>query len=700
MTACLAAALLCGCPDVPPDDAPASSTAPEDAVGRSDAAPAAPRVETRETTAGLWRLSLLDNGAVTPAFVILVDGDSVEQVAKADAFKPLNVTGGSATAEEVRLDLTLDLPEDVEAVNRRQSIVATLQDGRLLGALDFGAGRNFVLMEATDDEALDGVKPEPLTSARDFAAVTQAENAKLQDIREFLLGLDADPIKYLGLRQLLGFGRRAGIPAEQYLADAKAFAKSGEVWGEGFAAEAAREAALNYVGYPGMVPAEARLLLRRAEELAGEPTEQDSQEDLRAASVRVELSDPETDETEAIAAAEALISELPSSPMRLDLKSLVANRRGDTEGELRAVAEMTMVPNGVTDGPRLLSLYEKARGSVEGMEAYLMGVYRESLTGFLSGDEEYPGGRPALVELFTGQSCAPCVAADVAVEAAEKAFGSDLIALRFHMDIPSPDPLTTAVGRERFKQYGFRGTPTAAVNGRPVEDLFGAYDRAAARFERLSEALGDAPAAEDVQIDVSATRPGEPRVMIEASASGVPEDRDVRLLVALASDEVKMRADNGILVHGMVVRDMAPGPDGVPAEGGSAKLATEINIRDSRNQIVQNMAVPFATLKDEFRPAVTEFGAMTVVAFLQDFETMEVLAAATAKVPAAEGEEDAGEAEAKSADPAPDARSTGEEPKSDGPPADGSPETTADAAADGPEAAGGSVEQVPADDDN
>ena len=49
----------------------------------------------------------------------------------------------------------------------------------------------------------------------------------------------------------------------------------------------------------------------------------------------------------------------------------------------------------------------------------------------------------AVLELFTGAQCPPCVAADVAFDALEKSYKhTDLILLQYHMHIPGPDPLT------------------------------------------------------------------------------------------------------------------------------------------------------------------------------------------------------------------------------------------------------------------
>jgi len=77
--------------------------------------------------------------------------------------------------------------------------------------------------------------------------------------------------------------------------------------------------------------------------------------------------------------------------------------------------------------------------------------------------------RPVLVELFTGAQCGPCVAADMAFDALEKAFDNDqAILLQYHLHIPGPDPLTAGDGMDRVNFYGeyFGGTPAAFFNGK------------------------------------------------------------------------------------------------------------------------------------------------------------------------------------------------------------------------------------------
>ena len=90
------------------------------------------------------------------------------------------------------------------------------------------------------------------------------------------------------------------------------------------------------------------------------------------------------------------------------------------------------------------------------------------------GRKEKVANRVAVMELFTGAQCPPCVAADVAFDALSRAYQpKDLILLQYHVHIPGPDPLTTAETVERMSYYAklapqeVRGTPSTVFNGKP-----------------------------------------------------------------------------------------------------------------------------------------------------------------------------------------------------------------------------------------
>ena len=59
--------------------------------------------------------------------------------------------------------------------------------------------------------------------------------------------------------------------------------------------------------------------------------------------------------------------------------------------------------------------------------------------------------RVAVLELFTGTQCPPCVAAGVAFDALRDTYRpTELVLIQYHLHIPGPDPLTNADGEARW----------------------------------------------------------------------------------------------------------------------------------------------------------------------------------------------------------------------------------------------------------
>ena len=91
-----------------------------------------------------------------------------------------------------------------------------------------------------------------------------------------------------------------------------------------------------------------------------------------------------------------------------------------------------------------------------------------------AGRKEPGANRVAVMELFTGAQCPPCVAADVAFDALMKSYApTDVVLLQYHMHIPGPDPMTNPDTIARWDYYrekfpdDMRGVPSTVFNGKP-----------------------------------------------------------------------------------------------------------------------------------------------------------------------------------------------------------------------------------------
>jgi hypothetical protein len=254
--------------------------------------------------------------------------------------------------------------------------------------------------------------------------------------------------------------------------------------------------------------------------------------------------------------------------------------------------------------------------------------------------------RVVLAELFTGAGCPPCVAADLAFEAALDRYSpEDIAVLVYHLHIPRPDPMTnpSTVARKEF--YGVPGTPTWFIDGGSQHVGGGAAAGAEKLFKDTLQSVVDKrldvkPAAD---ITLKATMIGD-KVEVgakvgKAARAGKP-DQKLRLQVALVEEMVHYTGENGVRFHPMVVRSIASTEKntlGFPlAPGKGAKVAYTFDITkavaDAKAHLDEMEGgssqrfgkFQFIERENEINPA-----HLRVVAFVQDEKTKEILQAAS-----------------------------------------------------------------------
>src|SRR5262249_26570072 len=109
------------------------------------------------------------------------------------------------------------------------------------------------------------------------------------------------------------------------------------------------------------------------------------------------------------------------------------------------------------------TLWMKKHGNAQGLDARLDEAYLEALKA-LRGEKSDPrpadpNNRVALFEMFTGASCAPCLAADMALTNIEHMLpASDVVVLRYQTNIPVADPMANLPGEQRSGFYQIKGT--------------------------------------------------------------------------------------------------------------------------------------------------------------------------------------------------------------------------------------------------
>lgn len=253
------------------------------------------------------------------------------------------------------------------------------------------------------------------------------------------------------------------------------------------------------------------------------------------------------------------------------------------------------------------------------------------------------GGHTALLELFTGSGCEPCVAPDLAVESLLGSYTRrDLVVLEYDEHIPRPDPLANPDSVSRAAAYHVGTTPEAFLDGAElpvVGAARGDVENVVVEFADGVESEAARPSG--VGIALTATRGAGGEVEAQAAISatkaaptgGMPAHPIVRF--ALVQDPIRYSGENGIRFHRMVVRSLArvAGPD-VNATTGPVTVRTSFRPAEIAADEVVYLnafekgndrfgAVQFLTKNIPVQP-----DQLAVVAWIEDPATHAILQAA------------------------------------------------------------------------
>ena len=298
--------------------------------------------------------------------------------------------------------------------------------------------------------------------------------------------------------------------------------------------------------------------------------------------------------------------------------------------------QMAVLQAGESELPSqtLASLWTQKHGDTTDLETYIDEVYKEGIEQITEKAKgsvtaaPAAGDRVVLAELFTGASCPPCVAADLATAALEDVYEpSQAIVLRYHEPVPGPDPLTNSQSIQRFQYYGLSGTPSLMVSGTPVPPVGGFLEDVSRVYGAIRE-VADPLLAEQTPVRVSAkaeAKDGE--LTISAEATGIEAMNDLRLVVVLAENRVEMPAPNGIREHEMVVRSMFGHPRGVAPAQGRLSYETTVKLDQLKQQLIDDLTQLEQDLGASLPVKPLDMKELHLVAFVQNAQTKEVLQA-------------------------------------------------------------------------
>jgi len=286
----------------------------------------------------------------------------------------------------------------------------------------------------------------------------------------------------------------------------------------------------------------------------------------------------------------------------------------------------------------LTELWEKKHGSTKGLDEYLTKSFKRFLDSFVTKEAKEvdlkKGNRTSLIELFTGASCPPCVAADLATGVIESSFpASKVIVLRYHQHIPAPDPLTNSDSEARFFFYNHGGTPSTDLNGQQIGGAAGGVEQVESSYKALLEALiPELSKDTDVKIDLSAVAK-DGNLVLKANATGTDKIKEpLRLVAVLAEDELHFEAPNGINVHDMIVRSMLSEPRGFAAADGKLSLDKTMSLEDFKGRISDYLSAFEEKSGANFTGAPLGLEKLHFVVFVQGEDSKEVFQVASVPV--------------------------------------------------------------------
>lgn len=294
------------------------------------------------------------------------------------------------------------------------------------------------------------------------------------------------------------------------------------------------------------------------------------------------------------------------------------------------------------DREKFEAAYRSANnGSLDGLDAALDAKYKATFAPPVHPEPYKPTAmrtdKVVLAEVFTGAGCPPCVAADLAFDAAlERYSRKDLAVVMYHLHIPAPDPLTNKATIERAKYYTVNGVPTAAIEGVSTvgggarSATKGVYDRIRGTIDKALETASGAKLAVDASLSPGGT------VKVKVTPSSLAADGEaVKLQILLVEEMLTYSGENGVRLHPMVVRGIGGENYGgftvdrkTPAAAEHTFDLAQISAEHKAHLDDYEVNGRHGKITFSRKPTDINQGNLSVVVFLQEEKTKNVLQSA------------------------------------------------------------------------
>jgi len=247
--------------------------------------------------------------------------------------------------------------------------------------------------------------------------------------------------------------------------------------------------------------------------------------------------------------------------------------------------------------------------------------------------------RAVFMELFTGATCPPCVAADLAFDVLMKTYKpSELILVQYHLHVPQPETMTNPSSIARSQYYKVKGVPTANFNGKPKPGLGGPFKFAEKSYTAARGVIDPLlEEAAEVKLAVQTQRKGD-QIDINVDVTGLKgASADTKLRILLFEETIRYVGSNTIRFHHNVVRAFPGGVEGQELKEANSKHKASINLTSLRGELTKYLDEFEAKLTDKGKKFANparplDFNNLRVIAFVQNDGTREILQAFQAEV--------------------------------------------------------------------
>ena len=281
-------------------------------------------------------------------------------------------------------------------------------------------------------------------------------------------------------------------------------------------------------------------------------------------------------------------------------------------------------------------------GKIDKLELVLDAEYKKEVPPFkpekFAGRKDKSANRVAVLELFTGAQCPPCVAADVACDALEKAYTpKDVVMVQYHMHIPGPDPMTNTDTQGRWDYYRklhpmkMGGVPSSLFNGTPKSGGGGGMANSEAKYDDYAKILGEMlDEKSDYTIDGTATlKDGTVSTSVKVKGADKADEK-IKVRVLLCEEEVRFPGGNGVRFHHQVVRSSFGKLGGWEAKAGEVKAIVKLDdLKAELNKEIDKFEKD-RSFKFPSRPM--DMKHLKVIVLVQDDDSGEILQAAQMEV--------------------------------------------------------------------